>query len=75
MGTYGSNGAGLSDMVGNVTEWTSDCREGDCGRRVLLGGSWASLEVVLGSGDHPDRLPGIFDREPWVGFRVSRTLD
>ena len=40
VGTYGSNAAGLSDMVGNLWEWTSDCWEGNCGRRVVSGGSW-----------------------------------
>ena len=39
VGSYGSNAAGLSDMVGNVWEWTEDCWEGDCGRRVLRGSS------------------------------------
>ena len=40
VGSYGLNAAGLSDMVGNLWEWTEDCWERDCGRRVLRGGSW-----------------------------------
>ena len=39
VGSYGSNAVGLSDMVGNLWEWTEDCWEGDCGRRVLRGDS------------------------------------
>ena len=70
-GSYGSNAAGLSDMVGNLWEWMSDCWEGNCGRRVVRGGSWR--------GDAEDLRPGARD---WVtagnrnadrGFRVSRT--
>ena len=40
VGSYGSNAAGLLDMVGNLWEWTEDCWEGNCGRRVVRGGSW-----------------------------------
>ena len=73
VGTYGSNAAGLSDMVGNVWEWTSDCWEGDCVRRVLRGGSWVAYAGRLrpgarGRGTTADRVGG-------SGFRVSRTLD
>ncbi len=42
VGSYGSNPAGLSDMVSNVAEWTSDCWQGDCGRRVQRGNAWGS---------------------------------
>ena len=74
VGSHGSNAVGLSDMVGNVYEWTEDCWEGDCGRRVMRGGSW---DVV----DAEDLLPGARIGNPpgfrtiVVGFRVSRTLD
>ena len=73
VGSYGANAAGLSDMVGNLWEWTSDCSEGDCGYRVGRGGAWL--------GRPGDRRPGARVLDPaglrvaYQGFRVSRTLD
>ena len=71
VGSYGSNTAGLSDMVGNLWEWTSDCREGDC--RVVHGGSWFFIAEYL----RPDARVRVTagDRNFDRGFRVSRTLD
>ena len=70
VGSYGSNTAGLSDMVGNLWEWTSDCWEGDCGRRVLRGGSfYEAADARRGVPAARGTGYGL------LGFRVSRTLD
>lgn len=73
VGSYGSNAAGLSDMVGNVWEWMSDRWDGEGGRRVLRGGAWDveawNLRPGLRHGFTADT------RYPFVGFRVAQTLD
>ena len=73
VGASVANAAGLSDMVGNVGEWTQDCWEGDCGRRVLRGGSWAADAENLRPGARGWGRAGA--RFVLGGFRVSRTLD
>ena len=73
VGTYGSNGVGLSDMVGNVWEWTEDCWEGDCSRRVVRGGSWHIDAEYLRPGARAWLRAG--NRFDYSGFRVARTLD
>ncbi len=88
VGNYPANAFGLYDMTGNVFEWTEDCwngsyagapedgtpwTAGDCGRRVLRGGSWdfgawnVRSAVRLGV-DTGFRVSGN------CGFRVARTL-
>ena len=73
VGASVANAAGLSDMVGNVWEWTQDCFEGDCVRRVLRGGSWYGIAQFLRPGARTWFRAGY--RIDYVGFRVSRTLD
>ena len=73
VGLYGSNAAGLSDMIGNLWELTSDCWDGNCGRRVSRGGSWLNVAELLHLGARFNGTPGF--RYNLQGFRVSRTLD
>ena len=73
VGSYGTNAAGLSDMVGNLWEWTEDCWEGDCGRRVLRGGSWVYVAELQRPGARSWFYTGL--RYFNHGFRVARTLD
>ena len=88
-GSYEANAFGLFDVLGNVWEWTEDCwhgnyerapgdgsawtRGGDCGRRVLRGGSWNVIPRFLRSASRFWVAAGI--RLEIAGFRVSRTLD
>ncbi len=68
VGSYPANPFGLHDMLGNVAEWCEDCwnesyvgapvdgsawRSGDCERRVLRGGHWASGAEGFRTGDMP----------------------
>jgi sulfatase modifying factor 1 len=71
VGLYGANGNGFSDMVGNVWEWTEDCWEGDCGRRVVRGGAW-DVEAEYLRPSARDWL-GTEGRSTTCGFRVART--
>ena len=73
VGQNGRNAAGLSDMVGNVWELTSSCWDGDCGRRVVRGGSWSNSAEVLRSGARSWAATAFRSND--LGFRVSRTLD
>ena len=85
--TFKPNPWGLYQLHGNVWEWTEDCwnenyngapadgsawTSGDCGRRVLRGGSWINYPFVLRSAFR--NSADLLDRNEVGGFRIARTL-
>ena len=87
VGSFAPNAGGIHDMLGNVWEWTDDCwnrsytgrpssssawESGQCGARVLRGGSWNSGPSDLRSAA---RLwITTHTRIYFNGFRVARAV-
>ena len=87
VGSFPPNQFGLYDMLGNVMNWNEDCsnanysgaptdgtawQSGDCGRRVVRGGSWDMDLSGVRSANR--RSPPTSRRNTTLGFRVARTL-
>ncbi len=72
VGSYEPSDAGLFDMVGNLWEWTDDCWEGNCDRRVLRGAGFASQNWQMRPITQTWAGPDLNSRT--IGFRVARTL-
>ena len=89
VGSFSANKFGLYDVLGNVWEWVEDCWHesyagapgdgrawtdgGDCGRRVVRGGSWVNSTWDVRSAFR--QRVATQSRNATVGFRVARTLD
>ncbi|WP_420463599.1 formylglycine-generating enzyme family protein [Candidatus Palauibacter sp.] len=88
VGSFAPNVFGLYDVLGNVWEWTQDCsngsyagaptdgsawQSGECGGRVLRGGSWIITPRFLRSAYRNGLTTGL--RNYLNGFRVARTLN
>ena len=85
VGSFSANGWGVHDMHGNVWEWVEDCwngsyvgapadgsawESGDCGRRVMRGGSWYGIPRYLRSAYRYGNTTGY--RYLSLGFRIVR---
>ena len=85
--TFDANPFGLHQTNGNVYDWVEDCwhatyqgalqnggarTTGDCGRRVLRGGSWYDAPAMLRAAHRSGFYPGY--RSDKIGFRVARSL-
>jgi formylglycine-generating enzyme required for sulfatase activity len=82
--SFAPNPWGLYNVHGNVWEWTEDCwndsnagnpgdgtaRSGDCGRRIVRGGSWTNVPAVLRSAFRFTFNPRY--RHYGLGFRLAR---
>jgi formylglycine-generating enzyme required for sulfatase activity len=86
VGSYGANGFGLFDMIGNAWEWVADCYrasydgaptdgtavDSDCSDRVTRGGSWSNNQWALRSASRRWVQPGVILADH--GFRVAQDL-
>jgi formylglycine-generating enzyme required for sulfatase activity len=86
VGSYAPNAFGIYDMIGNVADWTDDCRTltfdqmrgdgteaaGDCRRRMVLGGSWGTQPRQLRSAERISYEPTAVDDS--IGIRVAKDL-
>lgn len=86
-GSYSANAFGLYDMLGNASEWVEDCYvnnftaaptdgapvlNGDCGQRVVRGGSWKSDAGDMRIANRRRITTNV--RDSSLGFRVAADL-
>lgn len=85
VGSFKSNGFGIFDMMGNVSEWVEDCGHdtydgapidgsawvtNDCSSRVIRGGSWNDVGSWFTRREAKDQ----YYRSKETGFRIARDL-
>ena len=89
VGSFPPNAYGLFDMHGNVSQWVQDCYTNNyggppldwsvfggphsCAYRAARGGSWTVKPELVRAAARGNGYP--YDRTPYIGFRVARTLN
>ena len=61
-------------MIGNVMEFTADCRQGNCGTRVTRGANWSPPNTNFLVAHWGFAMP-TDSRDDRIGFRVARPLE
>ncbi len=74
VGLKAANGFGLHDVHGNVWEWCDAKYGPGSASRVLRGGSWLERASHCRSASRGGADPGPGSREPYFGFRPSRSV-
>lgn len=86
VGSFASNAFGVYDMIGNLGEWVEDCatqsydalqadgshKDGDCGKRIVRGGSWGTQPRQLRTAERVRYLPTAIDDS--IGIRVAKDI-
>lgn len=90
VGSFAANAFGVSDMLGNAWEWTSDCwhpsyvgapadgsawMDSFCIKHVVRGGAWNNVPIFIRAAARNGAADGQdYDYSTLTGFRLARDL-